>query len=368
MRFRSEPDSLDPGYLRLCIGTSTRRESSGNNFQDIMANNLAEPQKLTPSEVTRIFSGMSPLRATRYFNKIMTNPNTPKQNLEMVMQYRQQNESKFLSDDQMRSQVNKGSWSFGKGFSGGYRRKGLVYDSDGFAYDNYGNRYDIYGNNTGDYQDGGSGYRFQGNGNPNGYSKGFGLKFTGNPRRPAAEPRGSDEISQILGGMKGNVNRTRYVNKVLNNPDTNPQTAKNIMLYYEANPDQFVPFDQIGSGSGGFFQRRNRGFNNGYSNGYSSGYRDGYGQYPPKENRSFWNSLWKSPEQMQAMTPKKRKFFVGSFYRKDCAKNTAYALRVMTNPTTSVEDKQAMCDVVNEEPGMFFKKAQVPAGGRNRNC
>ena len=61
-------------------------------------------QKFTPSEVTRIFRGMSPLKATRYYNKIMTNPDSPKENIDLVMQYRQQNPQKFLSDEQMRSQ------------------------------------------------------------------------------------------------------------------------------------------------------------------------------------------------------------------------------------------------------------------------
>ena len=74
-------------------------------------------QKLTPSEVTRIFSGMSPLKATRYYNRIMTNPNSPAQNIDIVRQYREQNPHKFLSDDQLRgNRGQKGSWMYGKGY------------------------------------------------------------------------------------------------------------------------------------------------------------------------------------------------------------------------------------------------------------
>ena len=66
------------------------------------------------------------------------------------------------------------------------------------------------------------------------------------------------------------------------------------------------------------------------------------------------------------MSPKKQKFFVRAFRGRNRARNTAYGLRVMTNPQTSVEDKQAMAEVVNENPGLFFKNASNN-GGQGRD-
>ena len=63
------------------------------------------------------------------------------------------------------------------------------------------------------------------------------------------------------------------------------------------------------------------------------------------------------------MSPKKQKFFVRAFQGRNRARNTAYGLRVMTNPNTSNDDKQAMAEVVNENPGLFFKNA---GGGRRQ--
>ena len=112
------------------------------------ANSFNGPQKLSPSEVTRILSGMSPLQATRYYNKCMTNPNTPVENVNLLMQFRAQNPNKFLSEDQIKgSRRSKGSWMAGKGYSGGWKDKsnGRVY-SQGYSYDAYGRAYDPSGN------------------------------------------------------------------------------------------------------------------------------------------------------------------------------------------------------------------------------
>ena len=137
---------------------------------------MAQPRKLSPSELSQMMSSMSPQRATRFFNKCMTNPDTPQENILLLRQYRDQNPDRFLSDDQMKGNRGfKGSWTFGRGFSGGYRERsfGRVYDSDGFSYDQYGNRYDARGNNTAGYHDGGS-EQFQGNWSPNGFSEYYG--------------------------------------------------------------------------------------------------------------------------------------------------------------------------------------------------
>ena len=294
-------------------------------------------QKFTPSEVTRIFRGMSPLKATRYYNKIMTNPDSPKENIDLVMQYRQQNPQKFLSDEQMRSQRNTGVWSAERGFGGGYRRRGRNYDSDGFSYDQYGNRYDNRGNSTDGFNDGGS-ERFQGNWSPNGFSEYYGAhsqrpRFR-RQRKPISEARSPQEVESTIRGLRSNVARTKYFDTVIGNPESNIETVDNLIAFRDANPHLFASEEEVAAAPR---QSSGRG--------------------------GFWSTFWKPQEEFAAMSPKKQKFFVRAFQGRNRARNTAYGLRVMTNPNTSNDDKQAMSEVVNENPGLFFKNA---GGGRRQ--
>jgi len=240
-----------------------------------MVKNMAEYQKLTPSEVTRIFSGMSPIKATRYFNKVMTNPGTPDANVDLFRQYRMQNENKFLSEEQMRgNRRSRGSWTEGRGFSGGYqsRDNGRTYDSYGGSHDNRGRSYDNDGNEQGGYHDGGRDQRYDGR-HDNGFSS-----------------------------------------------------------YYGAH-------------------------NQGRGNNSGNGQRRG----------GFWSTLWKPKQEFDQMTPKEQKFFVGAFKRKNRSMNTAYSLRVLTNPETPVEDKKAMVQVVNSNPRLFFSRDKAGDGKDFRN-
>ena len=296
-------------------------------------------QKLTPSEVTRIFRGMSPLKATRYYMAILRNPLSPKENVDLVMQYRQQNPQKFLSDEQMRSQRSTGVWYAERGYGKGYR-KNRNYDSDGFSYDQYGNRYDAYGNETGGWNDGGS-EPFQGNGSPNGFSRYYGAhnqkprsRFI---RKPISEPRSPEEVSATLRGLKSNVARTKYFNRVLQNSESNIVTVDNLIAFKDANPELFASDEEAAAA----------------------------GPVAP-QRQGFWSTFWKPQEEFAAMSPKKQKFFVRAFRGRNRARNTAYGLRVMTNPQTSMEDKQAMADVVNENPGLFFKNA-TNNGGKGKD-
>lgn len=318
---------------------------------------MTEPKKLTPSELTRIMNAMDPLKATRYYNKCMTNPNTPKENVDLLMQYRAQNQNRFLSEEQMQgNRAYRGSWTFDKGFSGGYMEKrGRIYDSDGFSYDNQGNRYDHNGNrigsSSGDYFVDGGSEPFQGRGNPNGFSDYYGGgaqmgPFDRRPRRkrsrPISEPRSYDELAQRVFSLDSDVGRTRYFLKVANNPDTNPETLNNLVRLRNNNPSIFAsdeearaagPVKRTSGGSGG----------------------------------GFWASLWKPKDQFDAMSPKKKKFFTVAMRNRNRARNTAYGLRVMTNPVTSQEDKDAMAAVVNENSGLFFKQTTEYPGNNGKS-
>lgn len=286
-----------------------------------------------------MMSGMSPQRATRFYNKCMTNPDTPSENITLLRQFRAQNPDRFLSDDQMTGgRATRGSWMAGRGFSGGFREKGStrVYDSDGFSYDGYGNRYDSGGNQTGGWHDGGT-EPFQGNGRANGFSNYYGAAYqapSGGRRgrrdtRPISAPRSYEELGQRLMSFDSDVARTRYFLKVMNNPESNPETKNALVRFRNSNPGIFVSDDDA-IAAGPTMQPRRGG---------------------------FWSNLWKPKDEFESMAPKKQKFFVRAFQSRNRARNTAYGLRVMTNPETSSEDKQAMTEVVNENPALFFRSA-----------
>ena len=316
--------------------------ASRNNFSN---DPEAGIQRLTPSEATRIFSGMSPLRATRYYNKIMTNPDTPQQNIDIVRQYRDQNPQRFLTDDQMKAQArgNNGLWSRGRGFSGGYVPKGMMQDGDGFYYDMNGNRYGFNVTPDGQIADGGNGYRFQGNGRANGFNRYYGAAnqrprngFFRAQRKPLSQPRSYDELYQTVSGLRSDVARTRYFQKVLNNPNTPEETRQNLVRLRNNAPHMFASDeDAIAAG-------------------------------PQVQRKGFWASHWKTQEEFDSMAPKEKKFFVKAFQGRNRYRNSSYALKVMTNPTTSPDDKSAMASVVQKNPGLFFKNRNQNNGyGRN---
>ena len=63
------------------------------------------------------------------------------------------------------------------------------------------------------------------------------------------------------------------------------------------------------------------------------------------------------------MTPKEKKFFVKAFQGRNRNGNSSYALKVLTNPEASPEDKQAVVSVVQKNPDLYFRRK----GGNGRN-
>lgn len=371
-------------------------------------NSLNDPQCLSPSEVTRILTGMSPLQATRYYNKCMTNPNTPVENVNLLMQFRAQNPDRFLTEDQMKgSRGSQGSWMVGKGYSGGWRDRsnGRVY-SQGYSYDSQGRSYDSSGNETGGWHDGGI--------DPKEYGFVYGDDFVRNGgsyrrrQKPISEVRSVAEIGETLKGFNDPVRGRFYLEKIINNPESNPQTVMNAQQFLErgsafiANDEQIAQYrashpQKSGQGQGffkKFFQKpidqarspqeiantvgnlksnvaRTRYFDKVLSNPNSNietvdnliAYRDANPhlfasdsevQAAPHDN-SFKSMFWKPKEEFDSMSPRKKMFFVGAVNRRSRQKNCAYGLRVTTDPDTSLADKQAFTEVVNENPGLFFK-------------
>ena len=280
-----------------------------------MATNTNKHQILDPSEVTRMFSDMSPQRATSYYAKCMLNPDTPLENVEMLLQYRQQNPEKFLNDDQLR---RRGSFLKGKHYSGGYypRDENALY----YNYDNGG-----YEASDRSYQDGGSRRFFTRR------DYGSGSRYGGRSsrfasflhRKPVNQERSPLEIEATMVGLRTNVRRSQYFDKVMRNPDSNAVTKAHLESYRVAHPDLFASADEVAAA-----------------------------KEVPKR------SGWIPRSDFDKMSPRKKQFFVGAFRRKDRSKNTAYSLRVITDPDTKEEDRKAMTEVVRENPLFFFRTAK----------
>jgi len=377
-------------------------------------NSLKEPQKLTPSEVTRMFTGMKPEQATRYYNKCMTNPNTPPANASLLMQYRAQNPDKFLTEEQMSgSRRSQGSWMEGKGYSGGWRDRsnGRVYTSDGYSYDYNGRGYDPYGSQTGGWRDGGSDQIFQRAPREPSYSGGGGGFFR--RRKPLDQPRSVNELAQTVKAFGDPVRGRLYLEKVIRNPDSHPETVANARRYIEngsmyiANDEQMASWTPRGrqGGSGRRVPRkpvgearspeevsdvlthlrsnvaRTRYYDRVVSNPESNvqtvenlkAFRSANQQLFASDEearsapRTGWrSSFWKSDEEFGGMSPRKKYFFVGAVKRNSRSKNTAYGLRVITDPETSSDDREAMTQVVRENPLLFFRSVRSGRGRRGQ--
>lgn len=370
----------------------------------MMAENNLDIKRLTPSEVTRLFSGMSPAQATRYYNKCMTNPKTPQENVNLLMQFRSQNADRFLSEDQMKgSRRSKGSWVDGRGLSGGYqdRSNGRMY-VDGYSYDNRGRSYDPYGNEIGGFRDGGPDFQYR---RDAGYSHGN-LFRGGRSKRSVTQARSVDELASTVSGMRDPIRGRLYLEKIIDNPESHPDTVANAKLFIEQG-SAFIAGDEDirlfresreGRKSTGMLGRRGRrpvtdarspedvaatvsGLR---SNVARTRYFDKVISNPDSNIQTVDNLIafrnanqhlfasdeevasaprtgrfrfWKTDNELAEMSPKKKGFFFKVKYSGNRSSNTAYGLRVMTNPDTPAEDKQAMTEVVNENPGLFFRSA-----------
>ncbi len=366
-------------------------------------------QVLSPDDIAAKFKGKSPYQATCFYNKCMTNVNTPDENIALFRQFRAANPQLFMPDDQVaRIRASKGTPNGRSGFFG--RSKDRVY-SDGYSYDNRGNAYDPYGNPVGGWQDGGRDREY-GTAYMDTYAKGSGffrrkqkpiseprsieelgetLKRFNNPirgrlyidgiiknsqsnpqtvenakhflavnssfvandeqlaayrashpnqgfrqsggqrrgffsfaRKPIDQPRTDAEIQNTLIHLKGNVERTRYHDKVLANKNSNPETVQRLIAFRQANPQLFASPEEVAAA--------------------------------PHRN-TMASRFWMPKEEFDTMSPRKKMFFVGAVKRNNRQKNSSYYLRGLTNPETTTEDRIAMVQIVREFPGLFFSKA-----------
>lgn len=319
----------------------------------IMAENSgAKPQKLSPSQITDMFAGMSRERATNYLHKCLINPETPTANVNLLLQYRDQNPDRFLTMEEMG--------------------------------DNKGKR-------------GGSFF-------------GFGRKNDNVPKPKRIRLLRNDQDAEMLFDGMDPYRATAYIRKIVTNPDTPMENRELVQAFARDNPSRFMNDEEFEyayaerkrqnaervqreappGGYGGFNRDGNlrtgydngrrewfggrdrrdrfREYGDGYiGRGYDGGYDRGYNAYGSQDvdsgrgyeqsgnERRFWSFLWKPKEEFDSMAPKEKKFFVRFYRNKTRAQNTAYGLRVMTNPDSSIEDKMAVTEVVNDHPQMFFR-------------
>lgn len=280
-------------------------------------------KKLAPDELSSMIRSMGPRRATRFYLKCMANPDTPPENAELLLQFYTKNQDLFLSPEKMSESFrSSGSWRAG---GRGIRERGTVTDSDGYIHYSNGEVRDRYGNYLGGMNDGGSEYRGRRSDNGSGYYGPPKRQYGMFRSKPIDQPRSVEELTATMTSLKNNVARTRYFQKVVNNPKTPEKTKGNIMLLRESRPDLFASDDEAQAAG------------------------------PQKTSRGRFSGFWKSDDEFKAMSPKKQMFFVKATQSNNHARNTAYGLRVVTNPETAKEDRRAMCEVVNENPGLFFK-------------
>ena len=92
-----------------------------------------------------------------------------------------------------------------------------------------------------------------------------------------------DDLYQTVSGLKNDVARARYLQKVISNPQTPEETKQNLVRLRNNAPHMFVTDeDAIAAG-------------------------------PQIESRGFWAAHWKSQKEFDDMTLKEKKFFVKAF-------------------------------------------------------
>ncbi|MBO5547766.1 MAG: hypothetical protein J5920_03290, partial [Candidatus Methanomethylophilaceae archaeon] len=140
--------------------------------------------------------------------------------------------------------------------------------------------------------------------------------------KPVDQARSPNEIANTVTHLRDNISRIRYFDKVVNNPNSNVETVDNLIAFKDQHPELFASAEEVANAP----------------------HRD-----------SLRSRFWKPQEEFDQMSPAKKKFFVGAVNRNNRAKNTAFSLRVITDPDTNTSDRKAMVEVVRENPLLFFK-------------
>ena len=337
------------------------------------------------AELRERLAKMTPSQRSRYYNKCVTNTNTPDEVVDFLMHYKRENKDLFASDSSLSFMQNRGlsfdSWkksdSWRRNANRGASGIGSIQIGD------YEDARDAYG------EFGAAGVsRYRGN-----YRRNRSLQ--NRVRKPVSEARSVEEIQQIMQGLNSNVRRTQYYNAVMANSGSNPETVANLEGFRKLNPGLFASEKQIDS----FKKRNSRPLSEARTandiaqtmgNIRSKGARTRYFMSVisnPESNETTKKNLAKfrnehpemfvsdesamrfrsnrayaRPEEFDAMSGKEKHFFTSARGRSR-AQNSSYALKVLTNPNSDNKDRIAITKVIRRYPQMFFKTRF--SGGRN---
>lgn len=298
---------------------------------------MASKRRLSASEIAGLFQGKDRLRNTKYFHTMLTNPETPRENLEMVDQYRMQHPEQFLSNEEIEANPN----IFLRQSPNRYRPRGYTNPYSGEEFDRYGNP-------VGGFRDGGRDYQYSGGYRQNTY---YGARRpAGGRKNDPAQVMTPSKVNTLMFGLKSDYARTRYLQKVRDNPNSNSQTVDNIMIFREQHPDMFVDENLAErmaverSRSPQRFRPR--------------------AQYPNNQNfrrssrdydRDSWSEAWLPKDDYDSLPQNKKSLFTRFFVSRDRNRNSKLALKILADPQSSQEDVSAVRDIVNERPKLFFK-------------
>ena len=320
---------------------------------------------------------MSPVQRTRYVNRCLTNTSTPDEVVDFLMYYKRENKDQFAPDSSLsfmqnrglsfekwrnseswKRNANKGSSGIGSIHIGEYEDARDLYGefgSKGVSRYRSGNRRDGFAQRRSvkavsearsvdeiqQIMDGlGTNVRRtqyynavmandQSNPDTVANLEGFrklnpGLfasekqidSFKKRNSRPLSEARTPNDVAQTMDNIRSKGARTRYFMSVLDNPESNETTKKNLVKYRNEHPEMFVSDESA--------------------------------------MRFRSNRAYAKPDEFNAMSGKEKHFFTSARGRSR-AQNSSYALKVLTNPNSNTGDRIAITKVVRRYPQMFFR-------------
>ena len=303
---------------------------------------MPSKRRLSASDVASLFQGRDRVRNTKYFHTMLTNPETPRENLELVDQYRMQHPEQFMTNEEIEAKPYL------------FRKSGNRYRPRGYTNPYSGEEFDARGNPVGGWHDGGRDYQYSGYRQYNN----FVVRRQNTRKNDPSETLTPSKVNSLMFGLKSDYARTRYLQKVRDNPQSNAKTVENIMIFREQHPDMFVDenlayrmaVNKAKSPTG----YRPRGPNANYGKNSRRSARD--------YDRESWSEAWMDKDSYDSLPQSKKSLFTRFFISRDRNRNSKLALRILADPQSSQEDVSAVRDIVNERPKLFFKNPKpMPA-------
>ena len=289
---------------------------------------------LTVADVESRMKDFDKERATRYMIRCETNPDTHPETSAAIREYRMQNPDKFLTDSEIESRGGRRAFIRPRdpqrfGYTGGYQdmSKGRIHPGNGYTYDAYGNTYrdSNYGFREGGYAD--QGFRGAGQMRYEDNSQYRAMVDYRREPRVKKDPRVAysiDEMYQTLAGLSSNVNRSKYIRRASENPDTNPITMNNLMEIRRQHPEMFATQEEI------------------------------------EADRALRANSWEEnrvPRNVFEKFSAFKKNVISRLYNtRDRDRNVKYLSRIVFNPHTTEENRKEALEIGRDYPKLLFTK------------